>query len=149
MKKVSVYIMAFLLPFLAFCPHLDAEELVSKAHAASKRISIKQLQTDFKHQWSEVQKRYPAVAIAFMFQEAALLAVVHQQPESAEVMIGRYVSISGTPILSSAATNLRVKDCLNKLVFCTERASSSGGISVDEVRGCRNAFSNCWTRNSD
>jgi hypothetical protein len=111
-----------------------------------KAIKIKQLKKDFKKQWHEVLKNYPAVAIAFMYQEAALASLAYQRVDSVAESVGTYVSISDTLVASAVEISIHLTGCIDKLIMCDLRASSDGSVSVDEVHGCRNSFSNCWTR---
>lgn len=114
-----------------------------------KPIKIKQLKKDFKKQWHEVLKNYPAVAIAFMYQEAALASLAYQRIDSFAESVDTYVSISDTSVASAVEISIHLAGCIKKLVMCDLRASSDDSVSVDEVQGCRDSFSNCWTRNED
>ena len=120
----------------------------------NKPFMIKQLNMDFEKQWDQVLRNYPAVAIAFMYKEAALAMFVYNRQDIVKKYPSPLPHISNTSVAAAIGPSLDPISvdktiCIDKLIDCDLRASQDGSVSVDEVRGCSNLFSNCWTGSSD
>jgi hypothetical protein len=132
-------------------PQASGKDKKSEISYNSEPFTIKQLNMDFEKQWYEVQKNYPAVAIAFMHQETALAVFAYQRVDYIKKSIHTCTNISNTSVAAAIGSymdphSIDVISCVDELVMCDIRANQDGTASVDEIRRCSNDFSNCWSR---
>ena len=102
------------------------------------------LKKEFKKQWIEVQKQFPAVAMAFLRQEAAIAALTNYHIETAAESLSRYMETSDTIVATTIKDSMRLNGCIEGFRRCDMDAGSDGSFGVEEVKGCRKAFESCW-----
>ncbi|MBU1056240.1 MAG: hypothetical protein KKC46_20800 [Proteobacteria bacterium] len=144
--SVSLILCSFIFNFAVW-----GEESSHKTSYNDKPQAIKKLKKDFQDQWRDVLEKYPAVAIAYMHQEATLIALTQYRLDSTyeiKDMVAKTAFLNDSFLSNKVEAGIKFKNCIDEFIRCDYIAGSDGSYSVGEVGGCRSNFTKCWTGNT-